>query len=349
VNPRVDVIVPCYNYAAYLRICVDSILSQSGVDVRVLVVDDCSSDESPHVGAALARADPRVAFRRHQQNHGHIATYNEGIEWVKAPYLLLISADDLLTPGALSRAVTEMEADPHVGIVSGRQITFSGEPLLPTDYASPGASRMTGPCFIQSVCATGENPVATPTVVARTAIQRQVGGYHRALPHTADLEMWLRFASFGSIVELRAFQAFKRAHDRNMQHSYVRREVGDIVERREAFLTFLARQECPIQDRPGLRRTADESLAASAFWRGSRLFDEGFLADANELFGLAVEWNPAFASRREWRRMQLKRRMGPALWRFLSSAFGRSTVKTGDIRPPKSALSGDRMATTATE
>ena len=319
-NPRVDIVVPCYNYAEYLRVCIDSLLSQADVEVRVLILDDCSSDDSPRIGEALARADSRVTFRRHQQNRGHIVTYNEGIEWVAAPYWLLISADDLLTPGALARATAVMENHPGVAMVHGRQIAFAHEPQLPPEYACPGSSIVSGPMFIESVCASGENPVATPTVVARTSIQRLVGGYEPSLPHTADLEMWLRFASHGDIGQLAAFQAFKRGHDRNMQHSYVRRGTGDIVERREAFMRFLGREECPIQERAALRRGVDESLAASAFWRGARLFDNGLGDDAKQLFDLALQFDPALSSRREWRRMQVKRWLGAHVWRSIARA-----------------------------
>src|SRR5208337_1578043 len=83
----VDVVIPCYNYARYLRRCVQSVLSQSGVDVRVLVIDDASSDDTPQVGNDLAGSDSRVEFRRHEVNRGHIATYNEGlIGWSTAKY-----------------------------------------------------------------------------------------------------------------------------------------------------------------------------------------------------------------------------------------------------------------------
>jgi len=43
----VDVVIPCYNYARFLSRCVDSVLQQQGVDVRVLIIDDASSDDTP--------------------------------------------------------------------------------------------------------------------------------------------------------------------------------------------------------------------------------------------------------------------------------------------------------------
>ena len=100
VMSSVSVIIPCYNYASFLPACLESVLSQ-GVDVAVLIIDDCSTDDTPTVGAALA-ADPRVTFRRHEQNIRHIATYNEGLDWANGDFTVLLSADDLLTPGALA-------------------------------------------------------------------------------------------------------------------------------------------------------------------------------------------------------------------------------------------------------
>ena len=58
----VDVIEPCYRSAHFLRKCVESMLSQQGVDVRVLILDDASPDSTSEVGAALASADERVTY-----------------------------------------------------------------------------------------------------------------------------------------------------------------------------------------------------------------------------------------------------------------------------------------------
>ena len=105
----VDVIVPCYRYGHFLRGCVESALAQTGADVRVLIIDDASPDNTAEVATELAKEDSRVSFFRHAVNKGHIATYNEGIEWVSGDYMLLLSADDYLLPGALARAAELMD------------------------------------------------------------------------------------------------------------------------------------------------------------------------------------------------------------------------------------------------
>ncbi len=64
-RPSVSVVVPSYNYAHYLEGCVHSIVSQPGVEVEVLIIDDCSQDDTPAVATRLAENDTRITFRRH--------------------------------------------------------------------------------------------------------------------------------------------------------------------------------------------------------------------------------------------------------------------------------------------
>ena len=88
-----DVVIPCYRYGRYLQECVQSVLTQGIGGLRVLIIDDASPDETPEVAAALARQDKRVTYRRHEANRGHIETYNEGIAWARADYMMLLSAE----------------------------------------------------------------------------------------------------------------------------------------------------------------------------------------------------------------------------------------------------------------
>ena len=98
--------IPCYNYGRYLNDCVESVLSQLGVEVRVLIIDDASTDSTPQIASAFAARDQRVEFHRHDRNLGHIATYNEGLSLADSTYSVLLDADDMLTPGCLSARAT---------------------------------------------------------------------------------------------------------------------------------------------------------------------------------------------------------------------------------------------------
>ena len=130
----VSVVVPCYNYGHFLEECVASVLDdQDGVDVRVLIIDDASPDDSADVAKKIAARDPRVEVVVHTTNAGNIATFNEGlIEWTDGDYCLLLSADDRVTPGALRRASELLDANPSVGFAYGHALwCIEGAPLPP--------------------------------------------------------------------------------------------------------------------------------------------------------------------------------------------------------------------------
>jgi glycosyltransferase involved in cell wall biosynthesis len=327
----VDVIIPCYNYGRFLRASVDSVLTQTGVDVRVLIIDDASRDHTPDVGRELAREDWRVEFVRHAINRRHIATYNEGLEWASADYTLLISADDLLTPGALDRAARVMDRHPEVGLTYGRQITF--QTTVPSCPPQPAAAAcpfevVEGEAFIERACLTAQNPVATPTAVMRTALQKVVGGYRSDLPHTADLEIWLRCAARAPVGILGADQAFKRMHGHNMGADYLETAVRDLSQRLAAFRTIFREQRDLVAGCDRMQRIVERGLAAEAFWAATAAFDRGSVERCRELLDFTTALDPKWRTRPEWARLQWKQRLGPDVWGMVRPVVDR--LRTSD-------------------
>jgi hypothetical protein len=315
---RVDIIVPCYNYGHYLAECVESILSQAISDLRILIIDDASQDDTPRVAQELLSRSNSVHYMRHQTNTGHIATYNEGLAWATADYTLLLSADDLLAPGALSRAGALMDAHPEVGMAYGSCIKLPmGQPvpMLETEIVQPFWKIIPGDAFLEDRCGDGSNPVPTPTVVVRTQLQKQVGGYRHELPHTGDLEMWLRFAVHGSAIgELTAVQAIKRVHDSNMSLKYFQTIIPDLDQKLAAFHSVFQHYSSRIKGASSLKKKYITSIAAEAFWRAANAFDAGDVDMCDRLLEYASRIDPEVRRRREWGRMRLKRRIGPRLW-----------------------------------
>lgn len=322
---QVDVVVPCYRYGHYLTGCVESVLSQIGVQVRVLILDDASPDHTPDVAADLVRRDGRVEYRRHAVNNRHVDTYNEGLlEWASAKYVLLLSADDMLAPGALRRAVKVMEADPAVCLVHGEQLLMGdAPPTLPREPVEPAVEVVRGEDFIGSCCGNGDNPVATPTVVVRTAVQRQIGGYRKSLPHSCDMEMWLRFAARGAVGRVRAVQACKRMHQANMQHQYLGNALGDLKERHEAFDAFFRDDGHLLHDPERLHALARHSLGMQAFWAASGAFDASDLDACENCLAEALRIYPRLDATPEYRRFRWKRRIGRRGWSLLQPLIGR--------------------------
>jgi glycosyltransferase involved in cell wall biosynthesis len=313
--PGLDVIVPCYNYGRYLRQCVTSVLREPRLAVRVLIIDDASSDDSAEEARRLAAEDDRIEVRVHATNQGHVATFNEGLDWVEQDYLLLLSADDIAAPGALRRAVDLMEARPEVAFVIGRAIRFRTEDefaaaereALDDLAAGVGEQVTAGWDFIGRLCHSSMNPVETATAVVRSAVHKRVGHYAPALRHSGDLEMWLRCARHGHVGEIAAVQAFVRLHGANMRDGYCGQDAqGDYLQRRDAFVSFFER----LGDDPDhgvLLDVALSALAQNLLWDASRAIEQG--RPCAELVALAIDIHPGVRRTAQYRRLMIKRRM----------------------------------------
>jgi hypothetical protein len=315
-RPTVSVIVPCYRYADLLVGCVESVLAQRDVDVRILILDDCSPDDTPAVACALADRDDRVAYRRSEANQGLIATANEGLAWADGDYVVLLSADDLLVPGSLARAAAVMETHRDVGMVYGRPLlAYAGKPMP----APRGRWRATdvweGADWIRRRCRTAHNCISSPEVVVRTSVHRAVGGYDPACTHTSDLNMWLRIAAVSKIAYVRGLpQAIYRIHPTSM----LRNQGGpmvDLRERRAAFDSFFAGSGSSLPDAASLHARANRALAKQALLRAGRAIDRNLVTGpgalpVEELIAFALEVSPDARRLREWHGLEVRQWLG---------------------------------------
>lgn len=291
---KIDVIVPCYNYARFLPACVASILKQPIQDIRVLIIDDASSDDTLAVARALAASDPRISIISHSKNQGCNFTYNEGFAWASADYLMLLSADDLLAPGALARAVPILDAHPDIAFVYGHCIEF--EDSLPVSDTGEqfgySWNRYDGIDFIRSYCTSGINFVQTSAALVRTSVQKTVGGYRPYLPHTGDMEIWLRLAANGAVAGISAVQGLKRSHSSNMANGYYADIYPDFKQRQEAFSSFFAEYGDRLPEARTLQSQANRVLAEDAFWTAIGLMCRGQGSSGRQLLRFAVDLQP---------------------------------------------------------
>jgi glycosyltransferase involved in cell wall biosynthesis len=327
---RVDVIIPCFNYGSMLEACVHSVLSQEGVAVRALIVDDASPDNTEEVGRRLAAADNRVRYSRHSENWGHIPSYNEALLRVTGDYCVILSADDLLTPRSLFRATRVMDAHPEVGLAYGRDIPFR--------HAPPGTGRsFPAVCshhimgyeeFLERSCRQGHTGIQAPTAVVRTTLHHAIGGYLPELPHSGDTEIWLRMAAHGAVAELAADQAYRRLHDRNMSLTYS--PLARLREQKHAFDIHFAGYRGRRPEIAASAPTLDRTIAESAFWAGVRAFEAGDEALCDDFLAFANETNPDIRSSRSWSRFQWKRVAGRAAARLIGPLANRIRQAASD-------------------
>lgn len=117
----VSAVVASYNHARYLPRRMDSLIGQTHAALEILVIDDCSPDNSREVLAAY-RGAPRVTLLDRQTNGGWVAVSNQGIELTGGEYVLFANCDDFCDPRMIERLVAALAAHPTAGVAFCRSI-----------------------------------------------------------------------------------------------------------------------------------------------------------------------------------------------------------------------------------
>lgn len=309
---KVDIVVTSYNYGHFLEAAVQSALAQTGVDLRVLVIDDASSDETATIARRLVSQDCRVSLIIMKENVGMIPAFNIGIRETFGDYLVKLDADDLLPSGSLARSIALLEQYPNVGFVYGRPRHFTT--CIPRPRL--GLTRWKvwpGINWLEKRYERAQNCISQPEAVIRRSTLQLVGEYNTSLPHTSDLEMWLRLAGVADVGRINGVdQGYYRVHANSMQRTVNSGPLKDIVGRRAAFLSFLATPSARLLNSNKLEATVRRKLAAEAIDYVSWTYDRDRVDCALEirLIEFALETYPSSTEIPEWQHLQERRQRG---------------------------------------
>ncbi len=303
-RPTVTVVISCYNYAHYLPQAVQSCISQRDVDVDVIIVDDASTDDSLAVAEGLSRAHANVSVVTHSQNKGMVETFNDGAKVATGEFLVRLDADDLLTPGSLSRATLVAQNYPSVGLVYGHPIHFSGVTVPKARERATAWTIWPGTEWLRDRCLSGRNVITSPEVLMRRALLEMLG-YQAPLRHTPDMELWFRLSAFADVAYVQgADQAWHRDHEASMSA----KEVDELVDLRERGEAFDVLFQGPLAGKPeasALRAIARRTLAREAVSTARHELDRG--AGGSPLYSfcleLAISLDPAVVHNPAWKKL----------------------------------------------
>jgi hypothetical protein len=189
----IDVLIPVYNAASTLELALASITAQTFRDIRIVIVDDGSEDDSPKILSAWAARDQRIEIVR-RPNGGIVAALNTGLEQCSATYLARFDADDIAFPNRLEWQRNYLKANRAcVGVGCAVQhIDEHGARIhgLP----QPGAPGKGDPEWAPA----REPYIVHPFLMARREAVIAVGGY-RFVPNSEDSDLFWRLAEVGSL------------------------------------------------------------------------------------------------------------------------------------------------------
>lgn len=117
-QPLISVIIPTFNRAKMVCACVQSVLATNYPALEVIVVDDCSPDDTQAQIAAVFGNDPHVKYLRNDRNSFQAISRNNGRKAAHGDYLLFLDDDNIVHPEILSELLKVFEAHPNAGLVA---------------------------------------------------------------------------------------------------------------------------------------------------------------------------------------------------------------------------------------
>ena len=185
-EPKVSVIVATHNRADLLSRAVDSVLAQTYGNYELVIVDDCSSDDTQDVIGGCS--DPRIRSFRHDRNEGKSAAINTGIAHARGEYIGFLDDDDEWLPKKLEGQVALLDASsPKVGLAYGwmDRVDDSSGRVIPA-YRNT----VEGDIFERSLALSIPGP--TIVLLIRSSVVREIGGMDESLLRHDDVDLICR-------------------------------------------------------------------------------------------------------------------------------------------------------------
>jgi len=226
-KPIVSVCIPTYNGEKYLAACLESVLAQTFSDLEILIVDDCSSDDTVQVANTFARRDSRIRISVNDINLGLVGNWNHAAELARGTWIKFLFQDDLILPECIARMHT-VAKDTETPIIScARDFIFEDgtREELRVDYlnhrariqaAFSGSAQWSARDFCEAVLQSPVvwNILGEPTaVLLHRDVFRTFGWFNPRLRMLCDFEFWGRVASNTGTAHIPETLAIFRVHE----------------------------------------------------------------------------------------------------------------------------------------
>lgn len=330
----IDVAIPSYQYAAFLREAAMSVLSQDVENLRLLIIDNASTDGSVEIAEGIAASDSRVTLILNDQNRGSHDSSNRALDWAEADYFVLLDADDVLAAGSLSLGTAFLDDHPDVALLYGVEGRLTDGLLDPgrCDARSTRWHVATGEQFIRRTCWDSFCDIGAPAVIVRTTAQKKAGHYNEELVRTWDFEMYLRLALIGDVASTNRVLGIRRMHSAQLSTPFEEDRIRDFVEHEAAFSSFFANDGAALPNARELATMSRRKMGDYVYWYAMWQRMHGH--DARQAFEFAAEhrrapgWAPPLT-------FLLKRRWLRSMWRAGRRVIHEPTALEPSFEVPK--------------
>lgn len=245
-NPLISVVLPVYNCQDYVLAAINSILEQTFSDFELLVIDDASTDQTPHLIRTLR--DPRLQLIEKPQNSGYTDSLNYGISIAKGAYIARMDADDISLSNRFAKQIEFLETHPKA-ILCGSAYRILGtqqQIFVPEEHQDIKSALLRASCF------------AHPSVMMRKSALGPFPVYNKAFEPAEDYDLWTRLVVAGELHNLPEVLLEYRVHEQQVSQTRAKKQQAGSVHARLQMLDYLSHNLSP-DERAGLEKVLSRS------------------------------------------------------------------------------------------
>ncbi len=201
--PKISICIPTYNYAHFIVDAINSVLSQTFTDFELIIVDNCSTDNTKEIVEGYQKKDYRIRYFRNKSNIGLVGNLNRCISLAQCEFVKILCADDLLAPNCLERTLKVFDENPRVQLVASARLIVD-EQLKPISVSAfSDTFQILNGFDVINRCLLHSNLIGEPsaTMFRRKSAEK---GFSEKYKQLSDLDMWLQLlekGDFGFIPE----------------------------------------------------------------------------------------------------------------------------------------------------
>jgi glycosyltransferase involved in cell wall biosynthesis len=202
----IDVVIPVFNAARTIRVAIASIQNQTISNIRIILVDDGSTDGGPAILREIAAADPRVDIVT-QPNRGIVDARNAGLARCRSGFVAWLDADDLASPDRLEAQLQYLASNPECVAVSGATRHVDEDGRFFGIISRCGQPEAADPLWIPAI----EPYLMQSFLMVRRSAIEAAGGY-RQLIYAEDADLCWRMQEIGRLHNMEAVLGDYRVH-----------------------------------------------------------------------------------------------------------------------------------------
>ena len=190
-NHAITVLMPAYNAARFLDESIPSILNQTFNNFEFIIVDDCSTDDTPLIIKKYADLDSRIIYLRNTTRIDHLECRNKALQHAQGTYVAELDADDIALPHRLEAQYKYCLDHPDIALIGG------GVQVINEEGVTIGHKRPSESFDVIKYRLLLRNPFVHSAIFYKKDIIKKVGGYDPDYLNAEDYQLYWTLIKHG--------------------------------------------------------------------------------------------------------------------------------------------------------